>query len=84
MVYAPQARHQDTECLERCLQAGLAHSNLEAEEPATLTLTNVLRFTRLSQLALQYLLAAQASVADDKAQLQVQEGLHASQGVCLV
>ncbi|KAK9806406.1 hypothetical protein WJX73_002672 [Symbiochloris irregularis] len=64
------ARHQDTDALERCLQAGLANADLEGEDPATLTMTNVLRFTRLSQLALQYLVAVQDSWADEKLSLQ--------------
>lgn len=56
--------------LERCLDAGLAHGDLEAEEPGTLTLTNVLRVARLSQMAIQYLLALQEGFQSEQAALQ--------------
>lgn len=66
-----QAKHQDVEALDRCLNAGLAHGDLEAEDPSTLTLTNVLRVARLCQLSIQYFIATQDSLVAEVAALQV-------------
>ena len=66
-----QAKHQDVDALDRCLNAGLAHGDLEAEDPSTLTLTNVLRVARLCQLAIQYFIATQEGLVSEVASLQV-------------
>ena len=60
------------DALDRCLNAGLAHGDLEAEDPSTLTLTNVLRVARLCQLAIQYFIATQDSLVVELSSAQVQ------------
>lgn len=66
-----QAKHQDLDALDRCLQAGLAYGDLEAEDASQLTLTNVLRVARLCQLAIQYFIATQNGLVSDLDALQV-------------
>lgn len=71
LAWISQAKHCDITALERCLEAGLAHGDLEAEDPSRLTLTNLLRVARMSQMAIQYLLATQDGSASKLSSLQV-------------
>ena len=76
-----QAKHQDVEALDRCINAGLAFGDLEAEDPSTLTLTNVLRVARLCQLAIQYFIATQDSLVSELGSLQVSLATVGTRGV---